>query len=118
MCLNSLYHIIVVGTVTTLRVGRYGDLSIAGSSDFCLLNNRQALGPTQSIIQWIPGGGLLRLRRDVNNSSPSSAKVKNVWSCTHNPPMRLHDLYIDNFRILHLFCALHVNNSPIDNIIP
>ena len=43
---------------------------------------------------------------------------KNVWSLTHNPPIRIHDLNIDNFRIFYLFSALHVDNSPSSNTLP
>jgi len=28
------------------------------------------------------------------NSPPSSAEVKNAWSCTSAPPIRLHDMVL------------------------
>jgi hypothetical protein len=53
---------------------------------------RPALGPTHPPIQWVqqvlspevkwPG-------RETNNSPPSSAEVKNTWSYTPVPPIRL-----------------------------
>jgi hypothetical protein len=42
---------------------------------------RPALGPTQPPVQWVPGvlssGGKARPGRGADNSSPSSAEVKN-----------------------------------------
>ena len=107
----------MVGTETNLRACRYGVLFIAGSSDFCLLNNRQVLGSTQPIIQQIPRGELLRLRRDVNHSPPSGVEFKNVWSLTCNHPIRVHELNIDNFRMCYLYSSLHVDNSPSENTV-
>jgi hypothetical protein len=34
----------------------------------------------------------LRLGRDADNSPPSSAEVKNAWSHTLTPPVRLHGM--------------------------
>jgi len=48
--------------------------------------NLLALGPIQPPIQCVPRAlslGVKRLGRD--HSPPSSAKVKNAWSCTSNP---------------------------------
>jgi len=42
--------------------------------------SRQALGPTQSPVQWVPGlsQGKERPGRDTDPSPPSSAMVKKV----------------------------------------
>jgi hypothetical protein len=34
--------------------------------------------------------GVKRLGREADHSSPSSAEVKNAWSYTSTPPIRLH----------------------------
>jgi hypothetical protein len=50
--------------------------------------SRTALGPTQLPIQWVPGAlslGVKRLGREADHSLPSSAEVKNAWSCTSAP---------------------------------
>jgi hypothetical protein len=55
--------------------------------------SRTALGPTQPPIQWVPGGlslGVKRPGREADHSPPSSAEVKNAWSYTFTPPIRLH----------------------------
>jgi hypothetical protein len=52
-----------------------------------------ALGPTQPPIQWVPGAlslGIMWPAREVDHSPPSSAEVKNVWTYTSTPPIRLH----------------------------
>jgi hypothetical protein len=55
-----------------------------------------ALGPIQPAIQCVPekltprGGGIKQPRREVDHSSPSSAEVKDAWSYTSIPPVRLY----------------------------
>jgi hypothetical protein len=47
-----------------------------------------ALGPTQPPIQWVPGALSLGVKwpgREADHSPPSSAEVKNSWSCTSTP---------------------------------
>jgi hypothetical protein len=47
-----------------------------------------ALGPTQTPIQWIPGGlipGAKRPGRESDYSHLSNAEVKNTWSYTSSP---------------------------------
>jgi hypothetical protein len=39
-------------------------------------------------------GGVKRLRRKADHSLPSSAEVKNVWSYTSTPPIRLHGVVL------------------------
>jgi hypothetical protein len=54
---------------------------------------RTALGPTQPPIQWARGVlslGVKRPEREADHSHPSSAEVKNEWSYTSTPPIRLH----------------------------
>ena len=48
--------------------------------------------------------GLKRTGRDVDNSSPSSAEVKNEWSYTSTPPLYLHGL--DRFNCTLNFTVL------------
>jgi hypothetical protein len=55
--------------------------------------SRPALGPTQLPIQSVSGAlslGVKRSGREVDYSPPSNAEVKNEWSYTSTPPMRLH----------------------------
>jgi hypothetical protein len=59
--------------------------------------SRTTLGPTQLPIQWVPEDlslGVKRLGREADHSPPSSAEVKNVWSYTSTPPIRLHDVVL------------------------
>jgi len=54
--------------------------------------SRTDLGPTQP-IQWVLGAvtpGVKRPEREANTSPPSSAKIKDAWSYTFTPPIRLH----------------------------
>jgi hypothetical protein len=55
--------------------------------------SRTALGPTQPPIQWVPRAlslGVKRPGREADHSPPSRAEVKNAWSYTSTPPIRLH----------------------------
>jgi hypothetical protein len=59
--------------------------------------SRTALGPTQPPIQWIPGAlslGVKRPGREADHSRPSSVEVKNAWSYTCTPPIRLHGVVL------------------------
>jgi hypothetical protein len=59
--------------------------------------SRTALGPTQPPIQWVPGAPSLGVKwpgREADHSPPSSAKVKNAWSYTSTPPIRLHGVLL------------------------
>jgi len=52
--------------------------------------SRQALGPTQPPVQWVPvffPGGKERPGRDADPSPPSSAVVMKEQSYTSTPPM-------------------------------
>jgi hypothetical protein len=53
------------------------------------------LGPTQPPIKWVPGTltpGVKQLGHEAEHSPPSSAKVKNAWSCTSTPLLHLHGM--------------------------
>jgi hypothetical protein len=55
--------------------------------------SRTALGPTQPPIQWVPGVlslGVKRSGHEADHSPPSNAEVKNAWSYTSTPPIRLN----------------------------
>jgi hypothetical protein len=59
--------------------------------------SRMALGPTQPPIQWVPGAlslGVKQPEREVDHSPPCSAEVKNAWSYTSIPPVRLHGVVL------------------------
>jgi hypothetical protein len=52
-----------------------------------------ALGPTQPLIQWVPGALSVEVKRpgrEAHHSPPSSAEVKNAWIYTSTPPILLH----------------------------
>jgi hypothetical protein len=75
--------------IQTLRAGRSGVRSRQWLGIFLFTTvSRQALGPTQSPIQWVPGALSLLVKRPVRetgHSPPSSAEVKNAWSYTSTP---------------------------------
>jgi hypothetical protein len=55
------------------------------------------LGPTQPPIQWVPGALSLGVKwqvRKADHSPPSSAEVKNAWSYTPTPQIRLHGVVL------------------------
>jgi hypothetical protein len=54
--------------------------------------SRPALGPTQSLVQWLPGAVFLGVKRPgcEADHSPSSAEVKNAWNYTSTPRVLLH----------------------------
>jgi hypothetical protein len=59
---------------------------------------RSALRPSVSPIQWVRGGGLfppgVKLPgREAGHSPPSSANVKNAWSCS-STPQRVHGVVL------------------------
>jgi hypothetical protein len=57
---------------------------------------RLALGPFQPSVQCDPRVISQRVKRpgrDVYHLSPSSAEVKNEWSCTSTPTMYLHGVH-------------------------
>jgi hypothetical protein len=65
---------------------------------------RPALGPTQPPIQWVPGAlslGVQRPERETDHSS--SAEVKNAWTYTSTPPIRLHVVVLEVQGQLYLY---------------
>jgi hypothetical protein len=59
---------------------------------------RPALEPTKRPNQRVPGAfslGLKRLGCEADHSPPFGAEVKNVWSYTSTPPIRLHGMVIN-----------------------
>jgi hypothetical protein len=63
-------------------------------------------------IQWVPGAlslGLKRPGREADHSPPSSAEVKNAWSCISTPPIRLHGVVLSQAQgKLYLSTLLHL----------
>jgi hypothetical protein len=60
--------------------------------------SRPVLGPTQSPpIQWVQGALFLRKKRPVREGdhlASCNAEVKNAWSNTSTPPIRLHGVVL------------------------
>jgi hypothetical protein len=62
-----------------------------------LLRNSHIPKPTQTPIQWVAQAlslGVKRPEGEADHSPPSSAVVKNAWSYTSNPPIRLHGVVL------------------------
>jgi hypothetical protein len=87
--------------VFDIATWRFGDRIPAGASDFSLFSKTSTLTleSTQSHIQWVfrffPW--IRQTGRDVNLSPPSSAKVRNEWCYTSNPPTGLHSVDREKF---------------------
>jgi len=63
--------------------------------------SRPDLGPTQPPIQWVPGALSLRIKRqerEDDHSPQSSTEIKNAWSYSSTPPIRLHSLVLSYSR--------------------
>jgi hypothetical protein len=59
--------------------------------------SRTVLRPTQPPIQWVPGAPSLGVKRpgyEAVHSPPSNAEVKNAWSYTSTPQLRLHGVVL------------------------
>jgi hypothetical protein len=59
--------------------------------------SRTALGPTQPPIQGVPGApsvGVKWPECEADHSPTSSAKIKNEWSYTSTPPIRVHGVVL------------------------
>jgi hypothetical protein len=58
---------------------------------------RPSLGHAQTPFQLVPvvvSPGLKRLEREADHSPPSSSEVKNAWSYTSTPSIRLHGVVL------------------------
>jgi hypothetical protein len=70
----------------------------AGAGNFSLHHRIQnGSGAPQSPIRWVPGAlslGVKRPGREADHSIPYSAEVKNAWSYTSTPPVRLHGVVL------------------------
>jgi hypothetical protein len=74
--------------------------------------SRTALGPTQPPIQWVPGALSLAVKqpeREADHLSPSSAEVKNAWSYTSTPPIRLHGVVLSSAQGQLYLLPLHTH---------
>jgi hypothetical protein len=58
--------------------------------------SRPALAPTQPHIQWVLGALNPRVKRPGREAGhlASNAEVKNAWSYTSSPPVRLHGVVL------------------------
>jgi hypothetical protein len=74
-----------VGVATRLRAGRPG-FDSRQRQDILLFSiaPRPALGPTQSLVQWVPG--VKRQGREADHSLPSSTEVETVVELYHHSP--------------------------------
>jgi hypothetical protein len=66
-------------------------------NDAVSYHNYTVLGPTQPPIQCVPEALYLEVKRpgrEASHSTPSSAEVKNKWSYTSIPPIRLHGVVL------------------------
>jgi hypothetical protein len=103
---------------TGWKIGILGFDSRRGLGIFLFTTaSRTALEPTQPPIQWVPGALTLGIKRpglEADHSPPSSAEVKNAWSYTSTPPVRLHGgaqlKYRDNFTFTH-YRTMQLNTS-------
>jgi hypothetical protein len=82
-----------------LRVGWLVVRVPARSGNFSLYHRIKigSVGPTQLPIEWVPETLSLGIKwpaRETNHSPPPSAEVKNAWSYTSTPPMRLHSMVL------------------------
>jgi hypothetical protein len=86
------------GTATRLRAGRPGFDSRQGLGILLIATaSRPALRLTQPHIQGVPGIislGVKRPVREADHSPPYSAEVKNEWSYTSTPSIRLYGVVL------------------------
>jgi hypothetical protein len=64
------------------------------------------------------GGSFSRGKRpgcETDNSPPSSAKVKNAWSYTSTPPIRLHGVVLTSEEG-KLYLCLYLDVDPMEEI--
>jgi hypothetical protein len=74
-----------------------------------LLAPRPVPGPIQPPIQWVPGADSPELKQpgcEADHQSPSSAEVKNTWSYTSIPPIRLLDVVLNKYWNICIFTPI------------
>jgi hypothetical protein len=88
-------HGISVSIVARLRAGRPG-FNSRQEQKICLFAtaSRPAVVSTQCIPRALTAG-LKQPGHEVDHSSPSSAAVKNAWSCASAPSLRLHGVLLN-----------------------
>ena len=94
------------GIAIALWTGRSGVRVLIGARNSSLLWNVQ----TGSVTHRGSFPGTKWLRHEVNHSPPSSAKVKNEWSCTSTPPICLHGVDRANFTFTLNFRCYTIND--------
>ena len=79
--------------------------------------------PTQPSVRWVPGSPspvVKRPEREADLTPTSSAEIKNEWSCTYTPDIRLDGADRDNFTFIFslfyqfsscLFCVFSIDVS-------
>jgi hypothetical protein len=76
----------------------------------------------QPPIQWIPGAPALEVKRpgrESDHAPPSSAEVKNAWSYTSTPPIRLHGVVLSSAqRQLYLYIYEFNNSNNTCGLVP
>lgn len=90
----------IEGTVTRLRAGPSGVRISAGTTDFSPLRNAKTdCGTHQASSLMSLRGSFSREGHESDNSSSSSlrAGVKNEWTYTFTPPIRLYGMYLEKF---------------------
>ena len=89
--------------ITVARAGCPGYESCLGERDLFPKYPNRLWDP----LSFLPTGyrcswpGVNRPGHDVDNSSPSSAEVKNEWSYTTTPPIWFHDVDKENINFVH-----------------
>jgi hypothetical protein len=81
-------HVMRLATGWTTRGGGRNSSPGGGKNFHFSMLSRQALGPIQPPIQWVPRSlspGVKRSGREADHSPPTSAEVKKTWVYTPTP---------------------------------
>jgi hypothetical protein len=96
--MKSCDSLIGIATGYELEIGVLGFDSRWGLGIFFFTSaSRTALRPIQPPNQQVSGAlslGVKRPWREAGHSPLPSAEVKNEWSYTYTPPIRLHDMVL------------------------